>query len=390
MRNTGLVPAALLVLVACAGTSRQPAATVAPPPADSVPVDVVEGGRTDAVEVPDITPRDAPATADPADPVFRLLDALAHDSMRGRRTGTPDAARAARLIAQEMLDIGLVAAGDGGSGGAVNARLNAYLQRVPLVVARTAEGRERLALLAGGEDTVPADSRIDDANVIGLIPGSDAALRDEAIVVGAHYDHIGVGAPVAGDSIRNGADDDASGVVAVLEIARALARGPAPGRTVVFIAFTGEEMGGLGNRHYLANPVVPIDRTVAQLQIEMIGRPDSLAGGPGRAWLTGYERSSMGDMLREEGIPIVADPRPDQNFFQRSDNYAFALRGIPAHTLSSFNLHGDYHRPSDEVGEVDFEHMTAVIEAATRAVRVLADGPRPEWKPDGRPEPRAR
>ncbi|MGH7504975.1 MAG: M28 family metallopeptidase, partial [Longimicrobiales bacterium] len=321
------------------------------------------------------------------DAVRALLTALAHDSMQGRRTGTAGADRAARLIADEMIDIGLVAAGDGGNGGAADARRNAYLQRVPLMRARTAEGRERLTLRPDDADTVPAERRVDDANVIGLIPGSDATLRDEAIVVGAHYDHVGVGAPVNGDSIRNGADDDASGVVAVLEIARSLRQGPAPQRTIVFVAFTGEEMGGLGNRHYLAHPVVPLDRTVAELQIEMIGRPDSLAGGTGRAWLTGYDRSTMGDVLRDNGIPIVADPRPDQNFFRRSDNYAFALRGIPAHTLSSFNLHTDYHQPSDEVEDVDFRHMTAVIQAATRAVRILADGERIEWKPGGQPEP---
>ena len=119
----------------------------------------------------------------------------------------------------------------------------------------------------------------------------------------------------------------------------------------------------------------------------MIGRPDSLAGGPGRAWLTGYERSSMGDALAAAGIPIVPDKRPDQNFFQRSDNIAFAQVGIPAHTLSSFNLHTDYHRPSDDVAKVDAEHMATVINAAVKAVRLLSDGPKPTWKPGGRPAP---
>jgi hypothetical protein len=117
----------------------------------------------------------------------------------------------------------------------------------------------------------------------------------------------------------------------------------------------------------------------------VIGRPDSLAGGRGRAWLTGYERSTMGDALAASGVPIVPDPRPDQRFFYRSDNIAFAYLGIPAHTLSSFGLHTDYHQPTDDVSRVDFEHMTAVIEAAARAVRLLADGPRPDWHPGGRP-----
>src|SRR5207244_525220 len=118
---------------------------------------------------------------------------------------------------------------------------------------------------------------------------------------------------------------------------------------------------------------------------EMIDRPDSLAGGPGKAWLTGYERSTMGDFLAARGIPLVADPRPTQEFFQRSDNYALALRGIVAHTVSSFNLHHDYHQPSDEVSKADPVHLAEVIDAIARAVRLLADGPKPEWKSGGKP-----
>jgi Zn-dependent M28 family amino/carboxypeptidase len=173
--------------------------------------------------------------------------------------------------------------------------------------------------------------------------------------------------------------------VAVIEIARRLAQGPPPKRTVVFAAMTGEEVGLLGTHWYIEHPPLPLERMVADLEIEMIGRPDSLAGGPGKAWLTGFRRSTMGDVLAANGIPIVDDPRPEQNFFERSDNIVFARRGIPAHTLSSFNLHADYHTVNDEVERVDFAHMTAVIEAAARAVRLLADGVKPEWKPGGRP-----
>jgi Zn-dependent M28 family amino/carboxypeptidase len=224
--------------------------------------------------------------------------------------------------------------------------------------------------------------RVDAVNVVGMIRGSDPLLREEAIVIDAHYDHIGIGTPVNGDSIYNGADDDASGTVAVLEVARILARQqPAPKRTIVFLLVTGEERGTLGSRWYLAHPVVPLATTAANLEIEMIGRPDSLAGGPGRAWLTGYGRSTMGAMLRSAGIPLVADPRPDQHFFERSDNIAFARRGIPAHTISSFNLHADYHRPSDEARFTDPAHMAAIIDATARAARMLADGPAPTWAP---------
>ncbi len=318
--------------------------------------------------------------------VAALLEALAHDSLEGRDTGSRGGNAAARLIATALREAGVQPAGDSG-----------FFQRVP--VARQAmtlrDGTTRRVLRLQSDfaarDTFPAADRVDAVNVIGVLPGSDPppAARDSAVVVGAHYDHVGIGRPVNGDSIYNGADDDASGVVAVIEIARILAaQRPAPRRTVVFVLFTGEERGGFGSRWYLEHPTVPLERTVAQLQIEMIGRPDSLAGGAGKGWLTGFERSTMGRMLREAGIPLVPDPRPAQNFFMRSDNIAFALRGIPAHTISSFNLHTDYHRPSDEARFADAAHMAAIIDASARATRLLADGPAPVWEPGGRPEPR--
>lgn len=291
--------------------------------------------------------------------VERLLRTLAHDTMEGRGTATVGEERASRFIAAEMQRIGLEPMGDEG-----------FFQRVPM------------AMLV--------DSARLGRNVVGMIPGSDQKLKNEVILVMAHYDHLGIRGPgINGDSIYNGADDDASGVVAVLEIARALRQGKGPKRTVIFATMTGEEMGLLGTRWFINNPPVPLTTVVAGFEIEMIGRPDSLAGGFGKAWLTGYDRSTMGDMLKANGIPIVADPRPNQGFFQRSDNYAFAQMGIVAHTLSTFNLHTDYHRPSDDAEKVDFDHMTAVIKAAASAVGHLANGSTPEWHPGGRPTPPA-
>ncbi|NUP54342.1 MAG: M20/M25/M40 family metallo-hydrolase, partial [Gemmatimonadaceae bacterium] len=291
--------------------------------------------------------------------VRRLLSALADDSLEGRATGTPGSARAARIIAAEMQRIGLEPAGDSG-----------YFQRVPVAVATqsrtmpngTVVTRTRPVGYASfaALDTVPVARRRTAVNVVGRLRGSDPVLRDSVVLVDAHYDHLGVGTAVNGDSIYNGADDDASGVVAVLEAARALAAGPAPKRTVLFVATTGEEVGLLGTRWFIAHPAVPLSQLTANLEIEMIGRPDSLAGGPGRAWLTGYERSTMGAMFAAAGLPIVADRRLAQQFFTRSDNIAFAQMGIPAHTLSSYNMHEDYHHPSDDVAHVDFAHMTAV------------------------------
>jgi hypothetical protein len=324
-------------------------------------------------------PGDPPPLADDdlprAQRLERLLGALAHDSMMGRRLGTPGTEMASRFLADELARYGVQPAGDDG-----------FFQRVPAALAEV-NGRTRVVLPSTDVslDTFPPEALLSrERNVVGVIPGSDPALASQAVVIGAHFDHVGVGPPVDGDSIYNGADDDGTGTVAILEIARELVRSAPPRRTVVVLLSTGEERGMVGTRWYLEHPVVPLERTVADFQIEMIGRPDSLAGGPGRGWLTGYERTTMGDQLSAAGSPIVPDPRPEERFFFRSDNAPFAFAGIPAHTLSSFNLHEDYHRPSDEVDRVDFDHMASLVDAAVEAVRFLADGPTPEWKEGGR------
>jgi Zn-dependent M28 family amino/carboxypeptidase len=300
--------------------------------------------------------------------VRRLESALADDSMEGRLTGAPGGARAARYVARQMSEMGLAPAGDSG-----------FYQRVPVT-----SGDSGISLRSSFDDSAPGKHETA-YNVLGLLKGTDPKLAGQLIVVDAHYDHLGIGPPVAGDSIYNGADDDASGTVSVLAVARALARGPHPKRSILFVLTTGEEEGLLGTTWMLAHFPLSLDSVVANLETEMIGRPDSLAGGAGKAWLTGYDRSTMGAMLARAHVPIVADPRPDQHFFERSDNIAFAKRGIPAHTLSSFNMHTDYHQPSDDLSRIDFAHMTAVINSALRAVELLANGPLPVWNPGGRP-----
>tara|TARA_Y100000817_G_scaffold314716_1_gene314757 strand:- start:1347 stop:2321 length:975 start_codon:yes stop_codon:yes gene_type:complete len=314
-----------------------------------------------------------------------LLTTLAADSMEGRRTGTAGAHRAAEFLAAELERYGIEPAGDNGT----------YVQTVPMarITEETASGpRERFTLEIDYEswEALPAESIITtESNIIGIIRGSDPELANQAIVLGAHYDHLGIGSPILDsedvpDSIYNGADDNGSGTAAVLEIARELIQGRTPLRTIVFLLSTGEEFGLLGTRYYIANPVIPLHQTVADLQIEMIGRVDDAAGGFGKAWLTGYERTTLGDQLAASKSHIVPDPRPDEDFFFRSDNVAFAVLGIPAHTMSSFGLHPDYHQPSDELDLIDFEHMSAVVDAAVELVRILADGPITDWKEGGR------
>jgi len=233
---------------------------------------------------------------------------------------------------------------------------------------------------------------VDDYNVVGRLRGAGTAeqpdLAREAIVFSAHYDHIGTreATQEGDDVVFNGADDDASGTAAVLELAQALAADRPPARTLLFLLAAGEEIGLVGTRYYLEHPAVPLADTVCNLNFEMIGRPDEVAGGTGKLWLTGFERSTLGPRFQEAGLALIQDPRPEQRFFQRSDNYAFALRGIVAQTLSSYNMHEDYHQVTDEVDTLDFEHMQAALRDAYRAARFLVDGSlRPEWLPGGRP-----
>jgi hypothetical protein len=298
------------------------------------------------------------------------MEILAADSMEGRRTGTAGAARAARFIDSRFQAAGLEAIGDSG-----------FYQFIPMSVTAGRSGRVRPRLLEDWSafDSLPEAERVREANVVGLLRGSDAELTDEYVVVTAHYDHVGIGRAVGGDSIYNGADDDASGTAALIWIAERLAdQESPPSRTVVFAAVTGEEMGLLGTRWYISHPPVPLENTVANLNFEMIGRLDP-AVGPGRAWLTGYGITTMGKILADAGLPIDPDPHPEQNYYERSDNIAFARIGIPAHTLSSYGGHPQYHTVDDESDRADPPHMAEMAEVALQAVLELADGPRPEW-----------
>lgn len=234
-------------------------------------------------------------------------------------------------------------------------------------------------------------------NVVGKIAGvgssSAPELAKQAIVISAHYDHLDLAARKSTDPatpediINNGADDDASGCSAVLELAEAFGAGPAPARTLIFFFATGEEIGLLGTDWYIEHPAVPLADTVCNLNFEMIGRPDPLAGGAGKMWLTGYELSNLGPEFAKAGLAVVLDPRPDQHFFSRSDNIAFVNRGIVGQTLSTFNLHTDYHHVSDEADKCDYPHMEGCVKAGLECARLLASGAvTPVWNPGMQPK----
>ena len=197
-------------------------------------------------------------------------------------------------------------------------------------------------------------------NAVGMLRGSDPSLQRHAILFSAHLDHLGIGVPVNGDNIYNGADDDASGTTAVLEFARALGRGQRPRRTVLFALFGSEEMGAIGSSYFRGHPPVPLKEIAANLEFEMIGRPDP-AVKDDTLWLTGWERSNLGPALAAHGAHLVADPHPGENFFARSDNFVLARKGVVAQTISSYGLHRDYHQPSDDLAHLDFKHIYAAI-----------------------------
>ncbi len=223
-------------------------------------------------------------------------------------------------------------------------------------------------------------------NAIGKLTGSDPKLSSEVILLSSHLDHLGVrsNAPTD-DKIYNGADDDASGTVAVLEMARELARGKRPKRTVYFVCFGSEESGGFGANYFVNNLPFPKDKLVANLEFEMIGRADA-AVKPDELWLTGYERSNLGPELAKRGAKLVQDPHPEQNFFQRSDNITLARQGIIAHTVSSFGLHKDYHQASDELKTIDFAHMTHAINSMVEPVIWLVNSDfKPTWNEGKKP-----
>jgi hypothetical protein len=310
------------------------------------------------------------------------LGFLASDELHGRGSGTRDEHLAALYAASLFRSFGLepAASGTEANPGPTSPGDDAYIQHAPLP--NPFPDRLEKHLKANGFDQ---NQRTDTWNTVAMLKGSDPVASKEVILLTAHLDHLGIGNAVNGDSIYNGADDDASGTTAVLELARVLSHGPRPKRSILFVLFGSEELGGYGNRYFLDHPPVPLTQIVANLEFEMIGRPDP-ALPTKTLWLTGYERSNLGPTLAKHGAAISADPHPDQHFFQRSDNFALAKQGIVAQTVSSFGLHKDYHQPSDDLAHIDFDFLTHSIQSMIEPVRWLASSNwRPEWNPGGKP-----
>jgi hypothetical protein len=279
---------------------------------------------------------------------------LASDLLEGRDTPSHGLDIAGEYIASQFRRLGLEPAGDDG-----------YFQSV----------------VVRPEDPDSPKSR----NVAAILRGSDPQLKDTYVMLSAHYDHVGL-AQTGDDKIFNGANDNASGTASVLEVASALAAlHPRPQRSVLFILFCGEEKGLRGSRYYVDHPLVPLDKTVADLNLEQVGRTDAVDGPHlNSANVTGFDFSDMTPILvdagRRVGILVSKDAKASDRYFKFSDNEPIAKAGIPAHTLSVTYEFPDYHAVGDEWQKIDYDNMAKVDQAVGIATLRLAQAPAaPHW-----------
>jgi hypothetical protein len=317
----------------------------------------------------------APPDASPvtAAEICATIAALADDSLEGRRAGTAEAERAARWIAGRFATLGLEPLGGHGetpggeSGYLLPFTFPASVLRDPHA---TPDANPHAVPEASGASA--GDATLSSANVAGLVRGADPALADEAIVIGAHYDHLGWGGmgSLAPDehAIHNGADDNASGVAGVIELAEWFASHPQP-RTLVFAAFGAEELGNLGSSAWVADPPWPLESTIAMINLDMIGRLraklDVQGTGTSATW-----PALLDSLAADPGTPELARV-PDG--FGPSDHASFYGRQIPVLALFT-GAHDEYHRPTDDLETIDPQGEVRVLELAARIVEAIADG----------------
>jgi hypothetical protein len=299
-----------------------------------------------------------PPSAPPVTPaeICATIATLANDSLEGRRAGTEAADRAARWIAGQFEESGLEPLGVEGG----------YLRPFAFPEALLHDPHAAPGSAAASASTLTS------ANVAGLIRGTDPALSDRAVVIGAHYDHLGwggMGSLAPGErAIHNGADDNASGVAGVLELAEWFAVHPQP-RTLVFAAFGGEEVGNVGSSAWVKDPPWPLEKTVAMINLDMVGRLreklDVQGTGTSAAW-----PALLDSLVSDPATPEIARV-PDG--FGPSDHSSFYGQKIPV--LAFFTgAHEQYHRPTDDLETIDPEGEVRVLELAARVIEAVADG----------------
>ncbi|MEO8945362.1 MAG: M28 family peptidase, partial [Gemmatimonadaceae bacterium] len=260
----------------------------------------------------------------------------------------------------------------------------------PTLITLTPAAAARLASESDGTPAALAVQVVPQAaprktyNAIGYLQGTDPSSG--TILLSAHLDHLGIGRPVDGDSIYNGANDDAAGTTAVMELAHALAAGPRLRRNILFVCYGSEEAGDLGSTYFGEHPPVPLSSLVANVEFEMIGTQDPKMP-KGVLLFTGWERSNLGPALKAHGALLGPDPYPEEHFFQRSDNYALALQGVVAHTAAGWGTPPTYHQPDDDISRLNIPFMTSAIQSLISPLRWLATSDfKPEWNPGGQPK----
>ena len=276
--------------------------------------------------------------------VRRHLYTLASDDMEGRKSGTPGIEKAAKYIESEFKRIGLT----------TFEGLETYRQTFNFTPRRAKE-------------------EITSANIIGMLEGK--SKKEEYVIISAHYDHLGMKKSGGGDLIFNGANDDASGVTGVLALAEYFKK-VGNERTIVFAAFTAEEMGLIGSTHF--GKGINASKFVAGINLEMIGKIPSF--GPNTAWLTGFERSDFGKIVQRNlegsGYQLFPDPYKNFNLFFRSDNASLARLGVPSHTFSTtaIDVDKDYHKVSDEAETLNMTVITQTIQAVAKGTESIING----------------
>jgi len=278
--------------------------------------------------------------------VKKYLYTLANDSMQGRKAGSPGIEKAAKYIEQQFSKIGLKPFNG-----------SSFRQTFKHINKRS-EKKEELTLF----------------NVIGLLEGT--TLKEEFVIVSAHYDHLGRKNIGEGDLIFNGANDNASGVSAMIMLADYFKKAKINKRSILFIAFTAEEMGLVGSNYF--GKTISAETIIAGVNIEMIGKESPF--GPKTAWLTGFNRSDFGKIIQKNlslsEYKLYPDPYKNYRLFFRSDNASLARLGVPAHTFSTSPMDKDldYHKVSDEAETLDVKTITETIKAIATGIRSIITG----------------
>jgi Peptidase family M28 len=218
------------------------------------------------------------------------------------------------------------------------------------------------------------------ANVVGILPGK--SKKDEYVIFSGHYDHLGIDKTAKGDTIYNGANDDAAGITGVIMLAKYFATIKNNERTIVFAAFTAEEIGGFGSQYFSRQ--FEADKVMAMFNIEMIGTESKW--GKNSAYITGYEKTNMGEILAKDlkgtEFTFYPDPYPTQQLFYRSDNATLARLGVPAHTISTskMDVEPHYHKLTDHIETLDMENMAQVIKAIALSSKSIVAGKETPWR----------